>query len=463
MPISITSGSLTTSRLWSNTRLTSDTVAAVSETSYASWVIPHSDSTALHRPCHRWPRHRCRRRRRGRGDERSRASGAATGVGVTTGSGVGTGAGVPAHSTPEGGPLWAAGPSANRRPSGSINQRPRPSIGMTDDGGRRQLGRIGQRHVLDGQACLGRLGRGEAVVRVDRRAVGLADLEVEVRHRAFGVAAVAHVADHLTGPHRAADGQLRRDLPLVTGEAVVGARGVVVDVEVVVVPAVGAGDGDHAARRPDVLVPDPGHRAVDRGQQRLHPHADQVGALVPASAAVTAVAPVVAVLHRAEHREGDRPDDPDVGSCVGRVGVELVVIAGRGLGPPLDRRLRRLARRRAWWAASPTSRPPGAASAPGPESSAWSRPVPVPRPRRASSPAARGPLGGSVVSGGCGACVVGGAGAGSSSAGGGGLGAAGCGAGVASSVGTTGSVPSSALTAAGTAAMPRATVRNASE
>ena len=50
----------------------------------------------------------------------------------------------------------------------------------------------------------------------------------------------------------------------------------------------------HAARGADVLVADPGDRAVDGGEQRLHAHADHVGALVAASAAVTAVAPVVA-------------------------------------------------------------------------------------------------------------------------------------------------------------------------
>ena len=87
---------------------------------------------------------------------------------------------------------------------------------------------------------------------------------------------------------------------------------------------------------PDVLVTDPGDGAVDRREQRLHAHADHVGALVAASAAVTAVAPVVGVLHRAEHREGDRADDRDVRQRIARVDVELVVVvasaSGRGVG-----------------------------------------------------------------------------------------------------------------------------------
>ena len=156
-------------------------------------------------------------------------SAAAVGRGRTTGAAsrrapASDGAGGHRQSTPAAGARAAAGPSANRRPSRSISQRPPPSSGMTATAaGDSSAGSVSVTPP-EGCARLALLGRDEAVVGVDRRAVGLADLEVEVRHRAFGVAAVAHVADHLTGPHRAADGQLRRDLPLVTGEAVIGAR-----------------------------------------------------------------------------------------------------------------------------------------------------------------------------------------------------------------------------------------------
>ena len=98
--------------------------------------------------------------------------------------------------------------------------QPAAATGERDDRdrGRGQLGGIGQSTRVDCHAGLALLGRDEARVRVHRPAVGLADLEVQVRHRAFGVAAVAHVSDHLTGPHWLPTVSCGDDLPLGTGE-----------------------------------------------------------------------------------------------------------------------------------------------------------------------------------------------------------------------------------------------------
>src|SRR5699024_841412 len=83
------------------------------------------------------------------------------------------------------------------------------------------------------------LGRLERLVRVDDRAVGLVDLGVQVGAVVLGVARVAGVGDELAGLDGRAPLDAGAEDPLLRVGAVVGAGGVVVDVDVPVLPALG--------------------------------------------------------------------------------------------------------------------------------------------------------------------------------------------------------------------------------
>ena len=151
-----------------------------------------------------------------------------------------------------------------------------------------------------------------------------------VGHRALGVARVAHPGDDLSGGHRAAGRDARREAPRPVVAAVVAAGHVVVDVVHVVLPPVGVLDDDAVAgcRVVEQTVDD----AVAHGQQRLQPVADQVVALVLSAATVPARAEVVAVADRAGDGERDRSHPPHLGDAGGHHRT-----AGPGVGASDDR------------------------------------------------------------------------------------------------------------------------------
>ena len=159
------------------------------------------------------------------------------------------------------------------------------------------------------------LGQPQAGVRIDRRPAGLVDLEVEVCSGRFGVAAVAGVGDDLAGRDLCPDRDAGGEGVLQRVQAVVGARRVVVDVDVPVLPALGVAQHQHVAlARRAVVDVDPPDGGVDHGQQRPALRHHEVVALVDAAA--PGIAEVVAVAEAALDRHGDPAYDH-----VGIVGV----------------------------------------------------------------------------------------------------------------------------------------------
>ena len=124
-------------------------------------------------------------------------------------------------------------------------------------------------------------GGAQAGQGVHRPAVGAAQLEVEVGGGGLGVAGVAHPADDLAGGDPGAFDHPRCD---AHGAAVVGARGVVVQVDVARAPAVVVEQGDVAAVLAPLVV-DPAHRAVGHRHHGHHALGHDVDTGVAAAAA----------------------------------------------------------------------------------------------------------------------------------------------------------------------------------
>jgi len=127
-------------------------------------------------------------------------------------------------------------------------------------------------------ACRFALIEGEE--RVDDGVLGVAQLEVQVGRGALGVAAVAHPADQLARLHVGPDLDAGGDAPAL---AVVGARGVVVEVDVPGLPPVVVGDEHRAAGGAE-----PGDGAVGGGIHLDHLVGHEVDGVVNGRAAVPA-------------------------------------------------------------------------------------------------------------------------------------------------------------------------------
>ena len=113
----------------------------------------------------------------------------------------------------------------------------------------------------------------------------LADLEVEVRTGGLGVAGVAHEGDQLAPGDAGADHDVGGEGLGSRRLAVIGSRRVVVDVDVVVGPAVGTLDGDGVPAGGRVAEHHAEHGAVDGRDQPHHLLAHEVLTLVGAPAA----------------------------------------------------------------------------------------------------------------------------------------------------------------------------------
>jgi hypothetical protein len=131
------------------------------------------------------------------------------------------------------------------------------------------------------------------------------ELEVQVRLRAFRVAAVAHVRDELPGLHLAAHRDAGCEAPARGVLTVVGAGRVVVDVDVPVLPAVITDEREHVARRSGVVHVRPRNGPVVRGDLVHQLGAEEIIAFVVTGAALAAVAEVVGVVNGAVDGEGD--------------------------------------------------------------------------------------------------------------------------------------------------------------
>ena len=128
-------------------------------------------------------------------------------------------------------------------------------------------------------------------IRIDLGAIGTMQLEVNMGRCALGVSGVADKPDQLPGfdVHPACDPGC--ESPTL---AVVGAGGVVVEVDVVGGPPVVVLEA-HGAAVPALLVVHPAHGAGGRGEHRRHLGAEDVGALMGPAATVATGTPGVRI------------------------------------------------------------------------------------------------------------------------------------------------------------------------